>query len=249
MHDAHEALGGQKTPPSGVRSGSLVDPAALPVLQGRQVRLWTPPRCASSLLRRRDRGRRRRTRSRGRRRRRRRSRRARYSSKPLLRSGKRDYSSSATRERGRRGGRGRTPRTSSYSSRGCAHRRQRQWHFQSWLRWFCAYAVSSSLVDRPKLLDIMDGMDQNDSIHCARRRLWLWHMQSWFCWYCTSRCVPPVVFQPQMLRIMAGVYQKDSYALFGPGSGICKARLLVCCTSRSVPPVVFSPWCPASWWV
>ena len=76
------------------------------------------------------------------------------------------------------------------SSRGRAHRRQRQWYFQSWLRWLSAYAVSPSFVGRPKLLGIMDGMDQNDRINDARRRLRLWHMQRWFCWYCTSGCVP-----------------------------------------------------------
>ena len=36
---------------------------------------------------------------------------------------------------------------------------------------------------------------------------------------------------------MAGMHQKDSYALFGPGSGLCKARFagilhLALCSSR-----------------
>ena len=38
---------------------------------------------------------------------------------------------------------------------------------------------------------------------------------------------------PQILGIIAGMHQKDSYALFGPGSGLCKGILhLALCSSR-----------------
>ena len=96
----------------------------------------------------------------------------------------RDAASSSSSKRKRKRRRKKTPRTSS--SCGRAHRRQRQW----WLRWFSAYAVSPSFVGKPKLLGIMDGKDQRDSIHCARGRLRQWHMQGWFCLCCTTRCVP-----------------------------------------------------------
>ena len=33
-----------------------------------------------------------------------------------------------------------------------------------------------------------------------------------------------VVGRPEMLGVMAGMHHKDSYALFGPGSGLCKVR-------------------------
>ena len=46
-----------------------------------------------------------------------------------------------------------------------------------------------------------------------------------------------VVVWPKMLRIMAGMHHKVSYALFGPGSGMCKARFVgilnpALCSSR-----------------
>ena len=128
-------------------------------------------------------------------------------------------SSSAGKRRKRKKRRKRrTSRTSSYSSRGRAHRRQRQWYLQSWLRWFSAYAVSPSFVGRPMLLSIMDGMDQKDSIHCARRRLRLWHLQSWFCWYCTSRCVP---FR---CRLAQDALQHGRY---GPEGQFCGEKVVV----------------------
>ena len=74
---------------------------------------------------------------------------------------------SASRRKKKKREKKKLSRTSS--SRGPAHRRQRQWHFQCWFHWFGAHAVSSSLVVRPKLLDIMDGRDQIKRI-CARRR-------------------------------------------------------------------------------
>ena len=72
---------------------------------------------------------------------------------------------------------------------GRAHRRQRQWYFHGWLRWSSACAVSPPFVGRPKLLGIMDGMDQNDSIHCARRRPRQWLVQGSFCVYFAPRAV------------------------------------------------------------
>ena len=50
----------------------------------------------------------------------------------------------------------------------------------------------------------------------ARRRQWLRWLR------CISRCVPSC--KTQLLGIVAGMFQKESYALFGPGSGMCKAR-------------------------
>ena len=135
--------------------------------------------------------------------------------------------------RGAKRKRKKLPRPSS--SRGPAHRRQRQWHFHCWLRWFYAYAVSSSLVGRPKLLDTMDGLDQNDSIHCARRRLWLRHMQSWFCWYCILRCVP------SCYRLAPDAWSWPVCTIRTVVTAVACARLVsrMFCTSRCVPPVFF----------
>ena len=62
-----------------------------------------------------------------------------------------------------------------YSSLSSPRRRLRQWHMQVWFCWFRSYAVSSSLVVRPELLDITDGMDHIYSM-CARRRPRQWLM-------------------------------------------------------------------------
>ena len=53
---------------------------------------------------------------------------------------------------------------------------------------------------RTKLLGVMDGMDQNDSLPVARRRSWSSHMQCWFYWYCTSHCVPSCFRQASDVR-------------------------------------------------
>ena len=57
----------------------------------------------------------------------------------------------------------RVPRTSSHSSRGLARRRQRQWHLSSLPCDVSPRAVFPSVYDRPKMLDIMAGMEQKNS--------------------------------------------------------------------------------------
>ena len=57
----------------------------------------------------------------------------------------------------------RVPRTSSHSSRGRARRRQRQWHLSGLPCDVSPRAVFPSVYDRPKMLDIMAGMEQKNS--------------------------------------------------------------------------------------
>ena len=67
-----------------------------------------------------------------------------------------------------------------------------QWHVHGWYCWFyTSRVVFLSVVVGPKMLDIMVGMDQKDSIlraWCAHRRLRQWHVDGWFCRYFSSRC-------------------------------------------------------------
>ena len=128
------------------------------------------------------------------------------------------------------------PKTSS--SRGSAHRRQRQWQFQCWLRWFSAHAVSSSLVGRPKLPGIMDGMDQICCI-CARRRPQQWLIPDWFAGFVPRAVFLFVVVRPKMLRIMAGMTQRDSFSL------VFLVLHLALCSFLSFA----GPRCSASWLV
>ena len=58
----------------------------------------------------------------------------------------------------------RTPRTSFRPTRRRARRRLRRGHVAGW---FSSHACFPSYVGRPNLLDILDGMDQNDSILCS----------------------------------------------------------------------------------
>ena len=54
-------------------------------------------------------------------------------------------------------------------------------------------AVFPLIVDRPRMLGILVGMDQKDSyaarLRSAHRRLRHWHGRGWFCWFDTVRAV------------------------------------------------------------
>ena len=93
------------------------------------------------------------------------------------------HSSSSAGKRRKKKRKRTTPRTSSHSSRGRAHRRQRQWYVHCWCCCFGApHTVFPSFVGRTELPGIIVGMNQKDFFHRACRRLRQWHLQGWFCW-------------------------------------------------------------------